>query len=162
MSEDNVETPADQASAGESPQAEKTFTQAQLDKIISNRLPEFESYKAKAAQFDALTASAQTAEEQQAEWKAKAEAADSEIAWRDTLLLRQEVAASKGLDPRLWGRVRGETKEEIEADIGELQGFSAPPAKRQATSLKSGASNDQQTTAKERAAQALRGAREAR
>lgn len=158
MSEDNAET-TEQTSAQESTQGEKTFTQAQLDKIIANRLPEFESYKAKASQFDALTATAQSAEEAQADWKAKAEAAETEVAWRDTLLLRQELAASKNLDPRLWSRIRGETKEEIEADIGELQGFTAS---RRPASLKSGASNEQQLTAKERAAQALRGAREAR
>lgn len=138
---------------------EKTFTQAQLDKIISNRLPEFESYKAKAAQLDELTESVKTASEQEADWRAKAEAADAELAWRDTLLMRQELAAAKGLDARLWSRIKGETKEEIESDIGELQGFTVASTRRPA-SLKSGASTDGQTTAKERAAQALRGIRE--
>jgi hypothetical protein len=143
--------------AEDQPPAEKTFTQAQLDKIIANRLPEYENLKGKADQFDALTQTAQSAQEQEADWRAKAEAAETELAWRDTLLLRQEIAAVKGLDPRMWSRIQGETREEIEADIGELQGF-AVPVKR--PPLRSGASNDQQTTAKERAAQALRGARE--
>lgn len=140
------------------PPGEKTFTQAQLDKIISNRLPEYEGLKAKAAQLDALTASVKTAEEQEADWRSKAETAESELAWRDTLLMRQEIAATKGLDPRLWSRIKGETKEEIESDIGELQGFTTPS--RRPTALKSGASADGQTTAKERAAQALRGIRD--
>jgi len=139
------------------PPGEKTFTQTQLDKIISNRLPEFESYKAKATQFDALTESAKSAEQAEADWKAKAETAESELAWRDTLLLRQELAAAKGLDARMWSRIKGESKEEIETDIGELQGFTVS---KRPTPLKSGASADQQTTAKERAAQALRGVRE--
>jgi hypothetical protein len=155
------EPDAPQDPAQDQEQGEKTFTQAQLDKIISNRLPEYESYKTKAGQLDALTETAKTAQEQEADWKAKAEAAETELAWRDTLLMRQEVAAAKGLDSRLWSRIQGETREEIEADISELQGFAAP-ATRRAPPLRSGASNDQQTTAKERAAQALRGARESR
>lgn len=152
---DDAETTAND-SAQDQP-GEKTFTQAQLDKILANRLPEYEGYKAKAGQLDALTESAKTAEEQSADWRSKAEQAESELAWRDTLLMRQEIAATKGLDARLWSRIKGETKDEIEADIGELQGFTA--AKR-ASSLKSGASADAVTTAKERAAQALRGIRE--
>jgi hypothetical protein len=160
MSEDNVDT-GDQTAAGQSPDADnKTYTQEQVESIIKGRLPEYHSLKEKAEQFDALTASAQTAEETLADWKSKAEAAESELAWRETLLLRQELAAQKNLDQRLWSRIRGETREEIEADIGELQGFSVPS--RRPASLKSGASNDQQTTAKERAAQALRMSREAR
>lgn len=154
MSDDAENTAADSA---QDQSGEKTFTQAQLDKILANRLPEYEGYKAKAGQLDSLTESAKTAEEQSADWRSKAEAAESELAWRDTLLLRQEIAASKGLDSRMWSRIKGETKEEIEADIGELQGFTA--AKR-STALKSGASADSATTSKERAAQALRGIRE--
>jgi hypothetical protein len=145
--------------------AEKTFTQAQLDKIISNRLPEFESYKAKAAQLDALTETAQTAEERQAEWQARVEQAETELAWRDTLLLRQELAAKAGVDPGWWGRIRGETPEEIEADIQELLTGGGPSGRqstRRPTPLRSGASGDQKLDKKELAAQAFRGAREAR
>lgn len=143
-------------------ESEKTFTQAQLDKILSNRLPEYEGLKAKAAQFDALTESAKTADEQQADWRTKAENAESELAWRDTLLMRQEVAASKGLDSRLWSRIRGETQEEIEADIVELQGLSAPAPRRTTNALKSGAAPGGAVDKKELAAQALRGARDIR
>jgi hypothetical protein len=145
----------DQPEQGE--QGEKTFTQKQLDKILANNRREMETLKGKAEQFDALTETAKTETEKAADWKSKAEAAETELAWRDTLLLRQEIAAAKGLDSRLWSRVQGETRDEIEADISELQGFGTP-ARR--TSLRSGASNDQQTTAKERAANALRGARD--
>lgn len=158
MSDDTAATPDP---ASDQPPAEKTFTQAQVDKIISNRLPEFESYKTKAEQLDALTETAKTEAEKAADWKARAEAAEVELSWRDTQLLRQEVAAAKGLDPRLWGRVQGETREEIEADINELQqGFA--PAARKSSPMRSGASNDQQLNKKERAVQALRGVRESR
>lgn len=160
MSEDSVDT-GDQDPAQEPTPAEKTFTQAQLDKILSNRLPEYESLKTKAAQLDALTESVKTAEEQQNDWRTKAESAEAELAWRDTLLMRQEIAAKKGLDPNLWSRIRGETKDEIEADIGELQGFTTAPKPRNAP-LKSGASTDSAASKKERAVQALRGARDSR
>jgi hypothetical protein len=154
---DDAETTADDSAQDQS--GEKTFTQTQLDKILANRLPEYEGLKAKAAQLDSLTESAKTAAEQEADWKAKAEAAESELAWSATLLMRQEIAASKGLDSRMWSRIKGETKEEIEADIGELQGFTVT-TKQRPSSLKSGASAEAATTAKERAAQALRGIRE--
>lgn len=143
--------------------SERLFTQSQVDKIIQNRLPEFDEYRDKAQQFDSLTQSATEAAEESADWRGRYEAAEAELAWRDTLLQRQEIAAEKGLDPRMWSRIRGETREEIEADIGELQGFmpSGGNARRPAA-FRSGASADGPMTAKERAAQALRGAREAR
>jgi len=158
MSDGNVDT-GDQTAAGQPNEADKTFTQEQVESMIKARLPEYHSLKEKAEQLDALTSSAQTAEESLAEWKAKAEAAEFEISYRDTVLLRQELAAKKGLDPGMWGRIQGETRDEIEADIGELLKYR--PA-RQPTPLRSGASNDQQTTDKERAVQALRGVRESR
>lgn len=151
---------ADQDLEGDSPTGEKTFTQAQLDKIIANRLPEYDGLKSKAEQFDALTA---TTEQNLAASTARAEAAEAELAWRDVLLERQQIAATKGLDPKLWSRVKGETKEEIAADIDELVGFSAPSATRnggRAPAFSSGASSGNKQTDKERAAEALRGLRE--
>lgn len=139
---------------------EKTFTQSQLDKILANRLPEYEGYKSKASQFDELT---QSTEDTLASVRAQAESAQAELAWRDVLLERQQIAATKGLDPALWSRVKGETKDEIEADINELVSFSAPAATRKSShgAFSSGASsgNGKQTD-KERAAEALRGIRQ--
>jgi hypothetical protein len=146
-----------------SPQSEKTFTQAQLDRIIANRLPEYDTFKSKADQFDQLT---QSTEETLASVRAKAEAAEAELAWRDVLLTRQEIAATAGLDPKLWSRVKGETPEEIQADINELVSFSSPAATRNSgrptvgAGFSSGASSGKQQTDKERAAEALRGLRE--
>lgn len=155
MTDDYAEDGSDQSDSGE-----KTFTQTQLDKIIANRLPDYDGFKSKAEQFDQLT---QTTEESLATVKAQVEAANAELAWRDVLLERQQIAATKGLDPKLWSRVKGETKDEIEADISELIGFSGPAATRnssRATGFVSGASNGKQQTDKERAAEALRGIRE--
>jgi septal ring factor EnvC (AmiA/AmiB activator) len=154
---------ADQDPDQGSSQGEKTFTQTQLDKIIANRLPEYENLRSKADQFDQLT---QSTEETLASVRAQAEAAEAELAWRDVLLTRQQVAAKKGLDPELWDRIQGETPEEIEADIGKLVGFTGPAATRNsgrspvAAGFSSGASSGKQQTDKERAAEALRGLRE--
>lgn len=146
----------DQGSEQGSPTGEKTFTQAQLDKIISNRLPEYDDLKSKADQFDALT---QTTEDLLAQARSEAESAQSELAWRDVLLSRQEIAASKGLDPKLWSRLKGETAAEISADCDELLGIATQrPSK--STGFRSGASSDAKLTDKEAAVQALRGLRE--
>lgn len=148
-----------------------TITQDQLNRLLAKQKsdlqkqfagPEFEAIKDKAAQFDALTESTKSetakAQEALAEWKTQAEEAATELAWRDTLLLRQELSAQKGLDPKLWSRVQGETAEEIESDIADL--LSSFSARKTPSALKSGASSDSHLTAKERAAQALRSTRE--
>ena len=142
--------------------SDKTFTQAQLNAILASQKREiegkfegFDSIKAKAEQLDALS---KTTEEALAETRSRYESAQSEVAWRDTLLLRQQVAATKGLDPKLWSRVKGESKDEIETDVADLLSLAGGP--KRAGTFKSGASGDSQTSAKERAAQALRGVRE--
>lgn len=160
MSDEHADSATESPAQG-SEESGKTYTQDQVEKIVKTRLSDFDTYKQKAEQFDALTNSMSEAQEEATDWRSKAENYEAELSWRDTLLMRQEVAAQKGLDPRLWDRIKGESREEIEADIGELQGF-VTTSSRRPTPLRSGASADGATTAKERAAQALRGAREAR
>lgn len=144
------------------------ITHDQMNKLLARQKTELEQkfrgsdYEAiveKATQFDELTASTRTAQEALAEYMQKAEEAENELAWRDTLLLRQEMAAKKQLDAKLWSRIQGETPAEIEADIDDLlSSFAVRQTKP--SGLKSGASSDGNLTKKERAAQALRGARE--
>lgn len=149
---DNADDAA-QDPAQDPPSGEKTFTQAQLDKIISNRLPEYEGLKSKAAQFDALT---QSTEEALATAVAKADAAEAEVARRDVILSRQEIAATKGLDPKLWSRVKGETPDEIKADCDELLGIATLRPSKSPSAFRSGASNGEKLTLKEQAAAKLR------
>lgn len=155
--------------ASDKPSGEaKTFSQEQLNSILAQQRREiegkydgFDEIRTKAQQFDALTESTKSevtrANEALADYKRQAEAAQSELAWRDVLLRRQEIAAKKGLDSKLWSRVKGETPEEIEADVSDLLTLAGA---RKPGALRSGATSDQALSAKERAAQALRGIRE--
>jgi hypothetical protein len=147
--------------AGAVAEAEKTLTQTQVNKLMAAQKNELESLRSKATQFDSLTESTKSevtrSNEAAAKAEAKAEALQTEMAWRDTLLTRQEVAAAKGLDAKLWPRIKGETKEEIEADVADLLTLSGP---RKIGGFKSGAaSGEANLNDKERAAQALRGMR---
>lgn len=149
---------------------QKTFTQSQLNAIVAqtrreaeSRFQGYDDYKTKAGQLDQLTASAksdlQRANDEAADFKAKHEAAQDTVTSLQTQLLRQEIAAEKGLPAKLWKRVGGSTKEEIEADVAELLESSgpAPKPKPQVGALKSGASAPDGMSKKERAAAALRG-----
>lgn len=147
----------------------KTFTQSQLNAIVAQNRREVESkfagyddLKTKAEQFDALTESAKSelerATAQATDFKSKFEASESKAAGLQTQLLRQEIAADKGLPAKLWKRVGGTTKEEIEADVAELLESSGPSKRKpDLGSLKSGAGAPDGMNKKERAAAALRG-----
>lgn len=142
---------------------DRPITQEQMNKLlaaqkrdIEGKYDGFDDIKSKAEQFDALTKST---EQSLAEARAEADAAKAELAQRDVLLQQQEIAASKGLDPKLWSRVKGKTKDEIETDINELLSLS-PPARKGSVGFTSGASSGKQLTDKERAVEALRGIRE--
>lgn len=84
---------------------DKTFTQAELNAIVADRLSRerekytgFEEFKAKAAKYDAAEEAAksdlQKAQEQAEQYKAQAEAFQREIATRDA---RAKVAAETGV-----------------------------------------------------------------
>ncbi len=104
------------ATAAEQPE-ERTFTQAEMDAIISDRLKrerakyaDYNEVKEKAAQFDAAVEASksdlQKAQEQAADYKAKYDALTNEIATRNA---RDKVANETGVPASL---LTGSTEEE--------------------------------------------------
>lgn len=121
----------------------KTFTQADVDRIVGERLErqkatltkdyaDYGDLKAKAEQFDQLQAANQTdlerATSEAADWKARFEAAESARAEAELTALRHSVAVAKGLPAALAKRLTGSTREEIEADADDL--LEVAPARR--------------------------------
>jgi hypothetical protein len=162
-------TPDPKSSQGDS-QAEKTFTQAQLNSFLASQKREIESkydgfddIKAKATQFEQLTESTksevQRANESAAEYKARMESESREKAEVKLENLRYRVSAKKGLDPDLWDRVTGTTEEEITADVEKLVTKFGPPGRQPSGPLRSGASAGAAANPKEAAARALRAMR---
>jgi len=101
---------------------ERTFSQAELDQVIKERLERERTktdtvQKEVADQLAALQAkhAAQTTEFD----KVKEEA--SELPTLKRAKLVEDLAREHKLDPRLTGRITGDTKEEIEADIAGLK-----------------------------------------
>lgn len=154
--------------------ADKTLTQADVDRIVAKRLAQ--QKKEHFADYDDLKAAA--TELQQIKDASKTEsqklsdeltALKQQLAERDDALqketlksLRAEVAATKRVPAN---RIHGATKEELEADadayLAELAASEAAKPNRKpptATGLKSGASSNGDTSAnpQERAAAALR------
>lgn len=110
---------------------DKTFTQADVDRIVADRLKresdkykDYDELKAKAAQADADAASRQSDEEKRAAAdKAQADklaALEKRADEADARALRAEVASSKGLTAAQAKRLTGSTREELEADADEL------------------------------------------
>lgn len=97
---------------GEQQKAE-TFTQADIDKIVKERVAR---ERAKYADYDDLktkAAGAKTLEDRVAEIERGAKDAEARA-------LRAEVANAKGLTPTQAKRLIGSTREELEADADEL------------------------------------------
>lgn len=106
------------------PDEGKTFTQADVDKIVADRIArerakfsDYDDLKAKASRFDELDAASKTEAEKAAQRAADAE---TKAAAAEARALRLEVAADKGLSPAQAKRLTGSTKEELEADADEL------------------------------------------
>ena len=109
----------------------KTFTQAELDQIVTDRLARerkkyegFDELKAKASKLDELEAANKTELEKATR---RAEEADQKRLEAETRLAAKELETAKrealekaGLAPSLWSRVLGTTPEEISADVAEL------------------------------------------
>lgn len=111
MSENAPETP-EQRPEGEE-QKPQTFTQADVDRIVRERV---QRERAKYADYDDLKAkagNATTLEERVAQIERQAQESEARA-------LRAEVANAKGLTPNQAKRLVGTTREELEADADEL------------------------------------------
>lgn len=102
------------------PPAERTFTQAEVDRIVAERLKrEREKY----ADYDQLKAKAAEADSSKSDLQRLAdrvEAAEKRAADAEAKQLRAEVAQAKGLTAAQAKRLTGSTKEELEADADDL------------------------------------------
>lgn len=110
MSEENP-TPEGNEPEGDKPT--DTFTQADVDRIVRERV---QREKAKYADYDDLktkAGNATTLEERVAQIERQAQESESRA-------LRAEVANAKGLTPSQAKRLVGATREELEADADEL------------------------------------------
>lgn len=143
---------------------EKTFTQAQLNKLLAGQKREIESkfagfddIRSKAEQFDALTETSKTEVQRATEAAAQAakerDEAKAELAERDTAIAQRDIAAKNNLDPNLWEFIKGATTEEITESVKKLLSHSSP---KRPTGLRSGASNEGIQSKQERAVEALR------
>lgn len=104
---------------------EKTFTQAELDKIVNERLTR---ERAKFSDYDDLKAKAEKAAKLEDEKKSGEQKLADEIkGLKDDLAkerhraLVAEVAREKGLTGKAAARLHGTTREELEADADDLR-----------------------------------------
>lgn len=106
-------------------QEEKTFTQDDIDRIVTERLSrerekysDYDVLKEKAAKFDAAEEASKTelqkAQEDVSRYKAESERLQAEMRMRDA---RAKVAAEKGIPAEL---LHGTTEEELSADADKL------------------------------------------
>lgn len=106
------------------PVADKTFTQAEVDRIVADRLKrEREQTAQRYADYDQLKAKAAEADSSKTELQKLGErvtAAEKRAADAEARQLRAEVAQAKGLTPAQAKRLTGSTKEELETDADEL------------------------------------------
>lgn len=154
--------------------AEKTLTQADVDRIVKERLTrqkqqefgDYDELKAAAAELQTIKDASKTEQQKLADQLTAVQKQlsdkDSEISKLTVGKLRAEIASTKGVPA---GRLSGTTKEEIEADadayLAEIASRSDAQQKRKPPApagLKSGASSSGETSAnpREAAAMALR------
>lgn len=107
---------------------EKTFTQAELDRIVAERLGRerakyegFEDFKAKAEKYDQLQEASksdlQKAQEESADWKTKYEALNREITARN---IRDKISSETGVPADC---LTGETEEACKAQADAILKF---------------------------------------
>ena len=122
----NQDTNAVEQTAQNAQTAEKTFTQADLDRIVAERLqrerakyPDYDTLKDKAAKFDAAEEAGkseiQKATELAAKEKTRADSLQKQI---DTMNARNKVAAETGIPASL---LTGSTEEECKAQADALK-----------------------------------------
>ena len=105
--------------------AEKTFTQAEIDKIVDERLrrerakySDYEDLKQKAAQADKLEDEKKSGEQKLAD---EIKSLKDDLAKERHRALVAEVAREKGLTGKAAARLRGTTREELESDADDLR-----------------------------------------
>jgi len=132
MAEGDASTGAGTTAAGNG-DAGKTFTQAELDHIVGERLSK---ERAKYGDYNDLKTAAQKLAELEASQQTAAEKLTAELTTHKTAAqqaasenLRLRVAMEKKLDASLVDRLRGSTKEEIEADADKLLELVSPTPK---------------------------------
>jgi len=120
-----TETPAE---------TEKTFTQADLDRIVKERLAK-EQAKSEAKAQEAAKKAEEAALAEQGKYKELYEKAEAEkteaaqkIAAMERAQLARTIAERVGLPASLAGRLQGDTEEEIEADAKTLLAALPKPA----------------------------------
>ncbi|MFD4294144.1 hypothetical protein ACFWQG_13080 [Rhodococcus sp. NPDC058532] len=155
---------ADTAASGDNGKTfEPIASQEALDKIVGARVArerknfaDYDALKAKAEKFDAAQEAAKSEQQKLID---RVTAAEDRATKAESAALRAEVARTKGVPA---SSLNGATREELEASADELldwRGESAPSKqpRRPAGPLKSGATGTETgTTAKDRAAAALR------
>ena len=101
--------------------AEKTFTQAELDRIVQERVKEMNEYKAKAAKYDELEESKKTELQKAQDKAAKLEKELNDIKHSNEIRdIRAKVSSEKGVPIDL---LTGETKEACEQQAEAILNF---------------------------------------
>ena len=138
----------DQPTAGDTQpvaaQAERTFTQADVDRIITERLTK-EKAKAESMATKAREDAERKAAEEQGKFRELYEAAQQRIAETEARLkaaeiasIKREVASRLNMPQALANRLQGETLEDIESDAKDLMAALPKPA---APNINSGTGN---------------------
>ena len=124
MADDNTNSEAGNGDEG------KTFTQAELDRIVSDRLrreaskyADYEELKAQADKLAEYEAANKSEVDKLREETDRLKRSNAEI---EAKALRAEVAMAKGLKPSQARRLQGATKDELEADADEMIAEFAP------------------------------------
>jgi hypothetical protein len=133
----NTEASTTEETAGETQNANQTFSQQELDKIVADRVArerskvgDYEHLKAKAQKFDELE-QAKLSETEKLTGERDTFKTQAETAALDNLKLR--VALAKQLPVELVDRLQGKTQEELEADAEGLLKLLTPNATGAAT-----------------------------
>lgn len=110
----------------ESTPSEKTYTQADLDKIVKDRLArqrnqysDYNDLKSQAEELSQLREQFSTLQSERDEARS-----DFEAAVRDVTVLK--IAVDKGLPLDMVGRLKGDTEEELAADADQLLALIRP------------------------------------
>jgi hypothetical protein len=119
VSDDTTTTPPE-GGTSTSTGTERTFTQADVDRIVADRL---KREREKFADYDQLKAKAAEADSSKSDLQKLADrvtAAEKRAADAEAKQLRAEVAQTKGLSAAQAKRLTGTSREELEADADEL------------------------------------------